>query len=152
LLYGRYPSAAMKTYAEDIVTFDSKVREFKLPLPRLYEFVFNNFTSNIGVATAFDSVRNELIEFCERQYRDGPEIFAKCDGSVNTRNDWEEFYVSNTKDFHTAGKVSASLGIPLHRLPAKAKYRMPDFEEVKLPVHNYAESLKHMRALVDKIS
>lgn len=151
LLYGEYPSAALKKYAEDFVTFHRKIAEFNLPLPKLYEFVFNNFTANLGVATAFESVRNELIDFCFDQFQSAPNIFYPLNTPITSRKDWEELYVSNTKDFHTAGKVSSSLGIPLHRLPNFQKYEMPDGESVKIPSRNYQESLDHVISFVEKI-
>ena len=152
LLYGEYPSAAHKKYAEDIVTFTSKINEFNLKLPLLYAFVFNNFTSNLGVAKAFDSVRGELIEFCYEQWNKNNGIFANYQGSIKSKDDYESAYVSNIKDFHTAGKVSASLGIPLHRLPNSSTYEMPDGENVQLPTRNYEESLEHIESFVNKIS
>ncbi|MBR8074610.1 ParA family protein [Burkholderia cenocepacia] len=151
LLYGQYPSAALKTYAEDVVTFNGQIEQFGLPLPKLYEFVFNNFTTNAGVAYAFDSVRNELIDFCYAQYSGHSGLFFPCEGAISDRSDWEEYFVSNTKDFHTSAKVSASLGIPLHKLPEATTYIMPDGTEVKIPPANYSESLANVRSFVGKI-
>lgn len=59
--------------------------------------------------------------------------------------------MSNVKDFHTAGKVSASLGIPLHRLPDHTNYTMPNGESVNIPKRNYEESLKHLKQFVAKL-
>lgn len=151
LLYGKYPSAALQKYADDFVTFHRKIDEFKLELPKFYGFVFNNFTSNVGVAKAFNSVRSELINFCHDQFSQSPALFAPLNGAVQSLVDWESVYISNTKDFHTAGKVSASLGIPLHRLPGQAKYQMPDGEVVQVPPANYDESLRNVRDLVAKL-
>ncbi|BDA75991.1 hypothetical protein CAL7716_101570 (plasmid) [Calothrix sp. PCC 7716] len=60
LLYGQYPSAALQQYADGIITFKSQVEQFKLKLPSIYEFAFNNYTIKDGVATAYDSIRDEL--------------------------------------------------------------------------------------------
>nr|PMI09167.1 ATPase [Vibrio cyclitrophicus] len=150
LLYGKYPSSALKKYAEDIVTFNKQANNFDLQLPTLYEFVFNNFTVNLGVAKAFDSVRNELIEFCKQQHDQFPELFANL-GDVSDIDSWSQRFVSNIKDFHTAGKVSATLGIPMHRLPRNSSYTMPDGELVQLPPRNYALALEQLEAFVDRI-
>lgn len=150
LLYGKYPSSALKKYADDIVTFNKQVERFELTLPTLYEFVFNNFTVNSGVAKAYDSVRNELIEFCKEQYDSFPELFADL-GNITDNEVWDDKFVSNIKDFHTAGKVSATLGIPMHRLPNNTKYIMPDGEEVKLPTDNYSLALEQLRRFVGRI-
>ncbi|MHB0926615.1 MAG: hypothetical protein ACYC1F_08940, partial [Gallionellaceae bacterium] len=104
-----------------------------------------------GAAAAFESVKNELINFCYDQSLNHPGLFASTGQTISSRNDWADAYVSETKDFHTAGKVSASLGIPLHRLPNRATYTMPDGEHVQVPSGNYQESLDHVRALVSKI-
>jgi len=151
LLYGEYPSSALKKYAEDIVTFTNKITEFNLSLPTFYEFAFNNFTANLGVARAFDSVKTELINFCYNQWKKENNLFANANTAINSINDWESAYVSNIKDFHTAGKVSASLGIPIHRLPNHSTYTMPDHEVVILPKKNYVDSLSHIRSFVNKI-
>ncbi|MBF2088120.1 MAG: AAA family ATPase [Synechococcales cyanobacterium K44_A2020_017] len=151
LLYGKYPSAALKKYAENIVTFSKQVEQFKLELPTMHEFVFNNFTTNLGVAAAYDSVRNELIEFCKQQYDNFPHLFTSAKSQVNDVSDWSRNYVSNIKDFHTAGKVSATLGIPMHKLPEKNLYVMPG-REVKLSPKSYEEALRHLNSFVDKIN
>ena len=67
LLYGKYPSAQFQKFAENIVTFNGQMNRFNLQPPRFYEFVFNNFTTHKGAATAFESVKNELINFCYDQ-------------------------------------------------------------------------------------
>jgi len=152
LLYGKYPSSALQTYADNIVTFNKQVEQFKLKLPTMYEFVFNNYTTNLGVATAYDSVRSELIEFCKTQFDSFPNLFTNTSSQVNNLSDWSENYVSNIKDFHTAGKVSATLGIPMHKLPDNPSYVMPDGDRVQLPLKNYQESLNHLRSFVEKIN
>lgn len=54
LLYGKYPSAAVKNYASKVVTFNRQIQQFGLQLPKIFELPFNNFTTNLGVAAAFD--------------------------------------------------------------------------------------------------
>lgn len=152
LLYGRYPSSALQTYAENIVTFNKQVEQFNLKLPTMCKFVFNNYTTNLGVATAYDSVRSELIEFCKMQFDRFPDLFTNTNSQVNSLSDWSKRYVSNIKDFHTAGKVSATLGIPMHKLPDNPSYVMPDGDRVQLPLRNYEESLGHLRNFVGKIN
>jgi hypothetical protein len=151
LLYGKYPSAALKTYAKDFLTFNEQVVNFKLPLPKMYEFVFNNFTTNSGVAYAFGSVKNELVQFCYDQFVNFNPLFFQLAGTISDVKSWEEAYVSNTKDFHTSAKVSASLGIPIHVLPQAGKYTMPDGTSVTLPLANYEESLRNIIDFVDRI-
>lgn len=152
LLYGEYPSEAIKKYADDIITFTGQVTTHKLELPTLYEFVFNNYTTNAGIAQAFKSVRDELSKFCFERYKLSPQIFTPIiDVEVKTLTAWKKYYISDTKDFHTSAKVSASLGIPLHKLPKKTKYLMPDGKPVDLPRQNYEESLINVRDFVDSI-
>lgn len=152
LLYGEYPSAALKKYASSVVTFNKQVNQFDLKLPLLYEFVFNNFTANLGVAKAFDSVRSELISFCFDQYIKFPDLFASLEENVSKKDEWASAYVSNIKDFHTSGKVSSSLGIPLFKLPNKTKYTMPNGEIVQVIRDKYEVSLDQIYELVDKIN
>lgn len=151
MLYGKYPSQAMQRYAQNVITFTRQVDQFKLPVPKIFEMVFNNYTVKAGIATAFQALRNELTEFCYAQYTQFPTLFASTVDPVTSADDWRDIYVSDVKDFHTAGKVSATLGIPLHRLPLRQSYKMPDDTVVNLPEDNYTQAVKDIRAFVDKI-
>jgi len=151
MLYGKYPSSSLKKYADNIVTFNKQVNNFGLKLPVMREFVFNNFTSNMGIAAAYQSIKKELIDFCFRQYQSFPNLFAAPTKQPSSPEEWEKVFVSDVKDFHTSGKVSASLGIPLYELPQQSKYVMPDGSEVQLPPTNYSQALKDVRNFVNKI-
>lgn len=151
LLYGKYPSSAARTYAANTVTFHRQIQNFGLPLPKIYELVFNNYTTNSGVATAYNSVRSDLLEYAWQQYLTDPNIFVDIPNGISDKQDWEDTFVSNVKDFHTAGKVSSSLGIPLHRLPDQTKYEMPYGDPVKIPAENYRESLNNIEDFVHKL-
>ena len=151
LLYGKYPSAALQQYADRIVTFKRQVEQFNLKLPSIYEFVFNNYTIKDGVATAYDSIREELTKFCYEQYRKFPDLFTPLSQEPTSMEDWVKSYVSNIKDFHTSGKVSASLGIPMFNLPNQSMYIMPDQTEVRLPIKNYEKALKEISCFVTKL-
>lgn len=151
LLYGKYPSAAAQTYAANSITFHRQIQNFGLPLPKIYELVFNNYTTNSGVATAYNSIRSDLIDYAWEQYTNDPSIFVSTGNNLTNAQDWEDTYVSNVKDFHTAGKVSSSLGIPLHMLPTQNKYKMPYGDPVTIPSANYSESLQNITDFVDKL-
>jgi len=150
LLFGKYPSAALKNYAEDVITFNTQIERFDLSLPVLWEFAFNNYTVNLGVAKAYDSLRTELISFCYKQYKTFPSLFASTDKTISSQDEWEATYVSDIKDFHTAGKVSASLGIPLFKLPRHSKYRMPDGSEVEVVKARYEAALENIELFAAK--
>lgn len=151
LLYGKYPSAAVRTYANKVVTFTRQIQGFGLQLPTIFELPFNNFTVNAGVATAFDAMREELVDFAYQQYVADPTIFHNSGVAVSGKYQFESLYISNVKDFHTAGKVSASLGIPIHRLPNQTNYVMPNGDNVNIPSKNYAASLNHVHQFVAKL-
>ncbi|WP_034350749.1 ParA family protein [Herbaspirillum sp. GW103] len=151
LLYGKYPSAAVRNYASKVVTFSRQIQTFGLNLPKIFELPFNNFTVNAGVATAFDAVREELIDYVHQQYVSDPSIFWPPAAPVKTKQEFEALYISNVKDFHTAGKVSSSLGIPIHRLPNQTNYVMPNGDNVNIPSRNYAVSLQHVQDFVAKL-
>lgn len=152
MLYGKYASQAMQRYAQNVITFDRQVHQFGLALPRIFEMVFNNFTVKAGIATAFQALKDELTEFCFRQYELFPELFAYTDEKLVSSEAWRDLFVSDVKDFHTAGKVSASLGIPIHRLPLRQTYQMPDGTSVGMPADNYAQAVKDIRAFVEKLT
>lgn len=151
MLYGEYPTAALKKYAHNIITFNKQMERFELEPPRIYEFVFNNYTANLGVATAYDSIRTELSKFCYEQYKKFPHHFAPTKEKVSSAIDWENYYISDVKDFHTAGKVSASLGIPIYELPEKTKYHMPDGSSVNADPKRYEKAMNHIISLAGKL-
>ena len=152
MLYGQYPSAALRKYADNIVTFSKQINNFQLSLPVLYEFVFNNFTSNLGIANAYNSIREELIDFCYDQYIDFPQFFVPVNNPLTTKKSWEGLFVTDVKDFHTSGKVSATLGIPLYELPNENTYTMPDEKVIQLPPRNYSRALQDVKNFVYKIT
>ncbi|GBQ29838.1 ATPase [Gluconacetobacter azotocaptans DSM 13594] len=151
LLYGKYPSSAAKNYADKVLTFNKQIQNFNLPLPKIFELPFNNFTANMGVANAYASIKNEISRFAWQQYQADPSVFAHLSSIPTSNKEWEDIFMSNVKDFHTSGKVSSSLGIPLHKLPKKTKYTMPDGTEVNIPKANYKESLDHLEDFVSKL-
>ncbi len=151
MLYGQYPSPALQKYAQNVVTFAKQVNSFGLDLPTIYELVFNNYTSNLGVAKAYDSLKAELVDFSYDQFSKLPQYFAPSSPVPRTLQEWTRTYVSDVKDFHTAGKVSATLGIPLEQLPLRSSYRMPDGDTVNLPPSNYTQAVQDIRDFVSKI-
>lgn len=151
LLYGKYPSSAAKTYADKVLTFNKQIQNFGLNLPVIFEIPFNNFTANLGVANAYASLKTEISEFAWEQYKSDSTIFADAVVPPKNNREWERLFMSNVKDFHTSGKVSSSLGIPLHKLPERASYNMPDGQTIKLPKGNYEDSLQHLHDFVSKL-
>ncbi|EPD1673504.1 TPA: ParA family protein [Escherichia coli] len=148
LLYGHYPSAAAKTYAEKFITFHRQVSENELELPKLERFIFNNFTTNLGVAKAYDAIKNDLCEFAYQQYVTFPDLFSPRKDPVTSKSKWVKAFLSEVKDFHTSGKVSASLGIPLFKLPEQTHYVMPNGEEINVVRERYREAREHIDELV----
>lgn len=78
-------------------------------------------------------------------------FFADFPDGIKDKGHRTSVYVSDTKDLHTARKVSAGLGIPLHRLPNRTNYVMPDGTDVHLPTGNYEKSLEHVHAFAKEI-
>lgn len=151
MLYGLYPTSALERYAQNILTFRSQVDRFGLKLPRIWEFVFNNYTTNRGVATAYESIRGELARMCYGHYNRHKNLFAETDMGTSTISDWEEVFMSQVKDFHTAGKISSSLGIPMYKLPERTRYVMPDKTAVSIKEERYSEALNEIELIVDRI-
>lgn len=153
MLHGAYPTAALKQYAENILTFSKQVATHKLNLPFIWEIVFNNYTSNMGVANAYDSIRSELLEICWQHYVAFPGYFAPLNNNatVKSKKDFAKLYMSDVKDFHSAGKVAAALGIPMHRLTQATRYTMPDGSTINLPKANYSAALVEIDNLASRI-
>ncbi|WP_275670403.1 MULTISPECIES: ParA family protein [Okeania] len=152
LLYEQYPSESLKKYASKVITFNKQVKQFELKLPKIKQFVFNNYTSHKGVAKAYKYIRQELINFCYKQYQSFPQYFTRNDNSLDSLITWQNAYVTDVKDFHSSGKVSASIGTPLHQLPDKGEiFKMPDGEEITLAKHRYEEAVENVKYLVSKL-
>lgn len=151
LLYGLYPSAALKQYASHIVTFNKQVNNFNVSLPIISQFVFNNFTTHEGIATAFGSIKDEIIDFCYQQFNSSNNYFDSAVTPINNETDWKNYYFSDVKDFHSSGKVSSSLGIPIFALPHKTSYQMPNHSKINLPIKNYKKALDNTNNFVSKL-
>lgn len=151
MLYGVYPTSALEKYAQNILTFKSQVERFKLDLPQIWEFVFNNYTTNRGVATAYESIRSDLAQMCYDHYSRHKKLFATSHNPVHNLTEWEHVYMSQVKDFHTAGKISSSLGIPMYKLPERTSYTMPDNTRVIVKEERYREALDEIDAIVNEI-
>lgn len=151
MLYGVYPTSALEKYAQNILTFKSQIERFGLELPKIWEFVFNNYTTNRGVATAYESIRNELANLCYGHYTRHNSFFATPNFPTGNVSEWEKVFMSQVKDFHTAGKISSSLGIPMYQMPDRTRYIMPDKTPVIIKKDQYEEALTELDLIVDQI-
>lgn len=92
------------------------------------------------------------MTFCYDQYKKFPEYFDNQDNLLDDVTIWQNDYVTDVKDFHSSGKVSASLGIPLHQLPTKGPtFKMPDGKEITLAKNIYQEAINNVTDLVSKL-
>ena len=153
LLYGKYPSSASQKYADKFLTFHRQIENYnyKEELPKFWEFIFNNYTANQGVAKAYEAIKEEICNFCYQQYENSPELFSETQSVISSQSEWVDYFLSSIKDFHTPGKVSASLGIPLHKLPPKEKYIMPNGQTVIVRKERSKEARDELSKLVLKI-
>jgi len=153
MLHGAYPTVALKMYAEDILTFSKQILHHNLDLPVIWEIVFNNYTSNLGVANAYNSIRSELLDICWQHYQTHPAYFAPLgnNAKATSKKSFSKLYMSDVKDFHSAGKVASALGIPMYRLTHATRYTMPDGSTINLPKANYSAALAEIDTLVGRI-
>lgn len=115
-------------------------------------FLTINYTSHKGVAKAYKYIRQELINFCYKQYQNFPKYFTRNDNSLDSLITWQNAYFTNVKDFHSSGKVSASIGTPLHQLPDQGQnFKMLDGQEITLAKHRYKEAVENVKYLVSKL-
>ncbi|MBA3923421.1 MAG: hypothetical protein H0X31_17695 [Nostocaceae cyanobacterium] len=99
-------------YAEKVLTFNKKVKEFDLKLPCIHACALNNYTIREGVVKAFNAIKIDIIDFSYKQYSSFPSRFTLSGIDFNIE-DWSGYYVSDIKDWHTSGKVSSTFGIPM---------------------------------------
>jgi cellulose biosynthesis protein BcsQ len=95
MLYRKYPSPALQKYAQNVVTFAKQVVQFDLQPPQVYELVFNNYTSNLGVAKAYDALKAELVTFSYNQFESFPDLFAATEAAPGNMFEWSSTYVSD---------------------------------------------------------
>lgn len=79
-----------------------------------------------------------------------PDLFTPRSRTITDQQIWQEEFLSEVKDFHTSGKVSASLGIRLFKLPAQTHYDMPNGETINVVRERYSEAREHVDELVGK--
>jgi cellulose biosynthesis protein BcsQ len=150
MLYGKYPTAAIRNYAQNRLTFKRQIDNFNMSLPLIYEFVFNNYTKNLGAAYAFEAIKDELTNYCYAQFQSDSSIFFNQKLQTNSLENWKNSYFSDIKDFHTAGRISVTRGIPLHHLSPQT-YRMPNGNTVQLQKHQYEHAVKELKRLAGRL-
>ena len=105
LIYGlKLPSEIYSKYA-----FAEKLKEVNMPLPKVYMVLKNRLTENMGAASAYATVLNEINKDIVSLLETYPSIFEfDCitDGIIDVR------------DFQTTGVVAAARGCPFQKLKA----------------------------------
>lgn len=151
LLYDEYPTSALKKYSENIMTFNKQIKRFNLKLPVIDTFVFNNYTcGSNGIAKAYNSLKKELVKFCLEQYDRFPQYFTQ--KKLGKGKVWEDMYISDVKDFHSIGRISSTLGIPISELNKQSNYEMPDGEKITVTKDRYVDAVEPLDKLVEIIS
>jgi cellulose biosynthesis protein BcsQ len=145
LLYGEDSSSVSKRYAKKYLTFNKQVEGGGLTPPLIHAFAFNSFTSKEGVVKAFDAVKKDIISFAYDQYKAYPNRFTSED--EYDKPTWSKRYIHEIKDFHTPGKVSSALGIPMYKLKAN-KYTMPNKDVVEISTKQIKESHENLNDFV----
>ncbi len=103
LIYGlKLPSEIYSKYA-----FAEKLKEVKMPLPKVYMILKNRLTQYMGAASAYATVLNEIDKDVLYLLETYPEIFV----FGNLENG-----IVNVRDFQTTGVVSSARGCPLQKL------------------------------------
>ncbi|MDQ7814215.1 MAG: ParA family protein [Patescibacteria group bacterium] len=119
LLYGvqRNPGAQQSTFY-----LNSNV--FRMTVPNIYSYVGNRLTQNLGPASAFRTVVNEIGDEIHRIWQANPSRFAIHPVGAQPPRSATEFrrmFQAQIKDANTASVVSSALGIPLRKLTAGPK-------------------------------
>ncbi|MDQ0464210.1 cellulose biosynthesis protein BcsQ [Caulobacter ginsengisoli] len=119
LIYGvqRNPGA-------QISQFYLNTQQFRLTTPRIYAYVGNRLTQNLGPASAFRAVVNEIGDEIFRVWLANPNQFEiHPNGALppRTRTEFKRMFQYQINDANTSSVVSSTLGIPMHRLVAGIK-------------------------------
>lgn len=97
---------------------------FRMTIPNIYSYVGNRLTQNIGPASAFRTVVNEIGDEIYRVWQSNPNRFVIHPNSSpppRSRAEFKKMFQAEISDANSASVVSGALGIPMHRLTAGAK-------------------------------
>jgi cellulose biosynthesis protein BcsQ len=103
-------------------TFASKVDTFKMERPKIALLLGNRFTQKLGAAHAFKALSQEAVKKMFVEYQTNKHRFVDGDNSDYSREEFENTYSCELRDFNSAGVVAANQGLPLSKMLNERRY------------------------------
>lgn len=103
-------------------TFATKVDTFKMERPKIALLLGNRFTQKMGAAHAFKALSQEAVKKMFIEYQKNRNRFVDGDNSNYTRQEFENAYSCELRDFNSAGVVAANQGLPLSQMLDERRY------------------------------
>lgn len=97
-------------------TFAAQAKKHNLTLPKITLLLGNRFTQKVGAAHAFKALSNEAIEKMYSEFTKNPDRFLDTGNKIDNKQDFENSYSVELRDFNSAGVVAANQGIPLSKM------------------------------------
>ncbi|MEY9385062.1 hypothetical protein ABIF93_003319 [Bradyrhizobium japonicum] len=97
-------------------TFAAKIATRKMPLPEVHLAIGNRFTQFKGAAAAYAAFADATAEQLYTAFRNNLSRFSSRKKLPTTKKQFISQYVSELRDFNTAGVVAAHHGTPLSKM------------------------------------
>lgn len=97
-------------------TFASKVDKNELSRPVVHSLLGNRFTQKKGAAHAFKALSDEGTRQMYSEYLKNTDRFRTPSKDIASKEDFEEEYTFELRDFNSAGVVAANQGLPLNKM------------------------------------
>ena len=103
-------------------TFAAKVNTFNMERPKIALLLSNRFTQKIGAAEAFKALSNEAVKKMFEEYEKNKSRFVDGENHNYSRQEFEDIYSCELRDFNSAGVVAANQGLPLSQMLTQRRY------------------------------
>ena len=131
-------------------TFAAKVDSFQMERPKIALLLGNRFTQKIGAAQAFKALSNEAVRKMFEEYEKNKSRFVDGEKNTYSRQEFENVYGCELRDFNSAGVVAANQGLPLSKMLTKRRYTVYG-EEIQVSQEQRDKCHQVIEKLVGKL-
>ncbi|HCI65441.1 MAG TPA: ParA family protein [Lachnospiraceae bacterium] len=130
-------------------TFAEMAKQQHLSVPRIHLLIGNRLTQFEGPAMAFEALSDATAAALYNIYCNNPEYFATASKSIDSIEEFRDYYSVPLRDFNTAGVVCGHLGRLLSSM--KQGYYNVYSARVKVNAEKISECLKAIDEIIDRL-
>ncbi len=97
-------------------TFAARAKLKGLNIPKVHLAIGNRFTQHKGAATAFQAFSDAIADQLYEEYEENHERFTDAEHEISDKQAFLSRFVSELRDFNTAGVVAAHNGTPMSKM------------------------------------